>query len=289
AQEKDVGPFRADLLCKSTLDGSWVLVENQLASTDHTHLGQLLTYAAGLEAVTIVWIAAAFTEEHRAALDWLNEITDERFRFFGLEVELWRIGASATAPKFSVISKPNDWSATVQAAARDATRLTEHQRLQLEFWTEYRAYMAQHSDIQCSKPGPQNWMSHPIVRSGIQLSSVISAWSSQTATWDPEIRVELVTYDTHSKAYFALLEAQKSEIERELGRELTWHNPDNARQCRIYTRRSLDFTDRDRWQECFAWLRTNLEDFHRVFSPHVKQLDPSNAKRPVAEAGDTRA
>ena len=67
--EKDVGPFRADILCKDTIDGHWVLIENQLEKTDHTHLGQLLTYAAGLNAVTIVWIADRFTDEHRAALD----------------------------------------------------------------------------------------------------------------------------------------------------------------------------------------------------------------------------
>ena len=84
AQEKYVGPFRADILCKDTLNGSWVLVENQLERTDHSHLGQLMTYAAGLDAVTIVWIAESFAEEHRAALDWLNEITDEHINFLRL-------------------------------------------------------------------------------------------------------------------------------------------------------------------------------------------------------------
>ncbi len=75
AQEKDVGPFRADILCKNLEDDSLVLIENQIERTDHKHLGQLLTYASGLQSVTIVWIAAKFTEEHRAALDWLNEIS----------------------------------------------------------------------------------------------------------------------------------------------------------------------------------------------------------------------
>jgi hypothetical protein len=105
AQEKAVGPFRADILCKDIGTGAWVLVENQLERTDHSHLGQLLTYASGLEAVTIVWIAARFTEEHRSTLDWLNKITDESFRFFGLEVELWRIGDSPAAPKFKLASE----------------------------------------------------------------------------------------------------------------------------------------------------------------------------------------
>ena len=117
AQEKSVGPFRADIICKDIGSGAWVLVENQLERTDHNHLGQLLTYASGLQAVTIVWIAARFTDEHRSTLDWLNKITDESFRFFGLEVELWRIGGSPAAPKFNIVSKPNDWSRSVAQAA----------------------------------------------------------------------------------------------------------------------------------------------------------------------------
>lgn len=72
----------------------------------------------GLEAVTIVWIAARFTAEHRSTLDWLNKITDDSFRFFGLEVELWRIGTSPAAPKFNIVSKPNAWSHSVAQAAR---------------------------------------------------------------------------------------------------------------------------------------------------------------------------
>jgi hypothetical protein len=77
AQERAVGPFRADILCRDTDKDRWVLIENQLERTDHTHLGQLLTYESGLDAVTIVWIAARFTEEHRSTLDWLNKITNE--------------------------------------------------------------------------------------------------------------------------------------------------------------------------------------------------------------------
>jgi len=53
--------------------------------TDHIHLGQLLTSAAGLNTVTIIWIAKHFADEHRAALDWLNEITGDEISFFGLE------------------------------------------------------------------------------------------------------------------------------------------------------------------------------------------------------------
>lgn len=136
AQEKTVGPFRADILCKDIGGDHWVLIENQLERTDHAHLGQLLTYAAGLQAVTVVWIAAQFTDEHRAALDWLNKITDNSFRFFGLEVQLWRIGTSPAAPRFNVISKPNDWSQSVKQAARviDDADLSETRVMQRNYW-----------------------------------------------------------------------------------------------------------------------------------------------------------
>lgn len=111
--EKGVGPFRADLLCKEPHTDQWVLIENQLEQTDHMHLGQIITYAAGLNAVSIVWIASSFTEEHRAALDWLNEITSESTNFFGVQVELFRIGNSPVAPHFRLASKPNAWSKRV--------------------------------------------------------------------------------------------------------------------------------------------------------------------------------
>ena len=122
SREQPVGPFRADILCKELDTGSWVLIENQIERTDHTHLGQILTYAAGLQAAVIVWVSARFTDEHRAALDWLNTITQDGFAFFGVEVELWRIGDFPPAPRFNVVSKPNTWSRAVAKSAQRAAR-----------------------------------------------------------------------------------------------------------------------------------------------------------------------
>ena len=113
AREKHVGLFRADILARDVHTGHLVLIENQLERTDHGHLGQLLTYAAGLKAVSIVWVSTPFTDEYRAALDWLNEITNSGIAFYGLEMELWRIDDSAIAPKFNLVSKPNMFSKRV--------------------------------------------------------------------------------------------------------------------------------------------------------------------------------
>ena len=126
AQEINVGGFRADLRCKNTVDGSWVLIENQLEATDHRHVGQLFTYAAGLDAHTVIWIAKTFRQEYRAMLDWQNRITDERYRFFGVEVKVWQIEDSARAVQFEVVSSPNDWS---RGVSQDTQRAANQEPL----------------------------------------------------------------------------------------------------------------------------------------------------------------
>ena len=216
--EKNVGLFRADVLCKDTANDQWVLIENQLGRTDHTHLGQLLTYAAGLNAVTIVWIAAPFTEEHRATLDWLNDITDERFRFFGLELELWRIGESLPAPKFNIISKPNDWSRSISKATSDISDsvLTDTKQLQLAYWTAFREVLkVDPGPIRPTKPLPQNWINFPIKSGNFHMMAVIN-------TRDRNISVILVCKGTEVKAHFHLLREEKDQIGMEIGASLDW-------------------------------------------------------------------
>jgi len=275
SQEKEVGPFRADILCKDTANDTWVLIENQLEKTDHSHLGQLLTYAAGLNAVTIVWIAERFTEEHRAALDWLNERTDEKINLFGLEIELWRIGDSPIAPKFNIISQPNGWSKAVQqaAAASASGEISEHKQFQLSFWTAFKDYMETKSSfVRCQKPLPQHWTNHAIGRSGVHLGSIVSTWNSETGTKGSEIRVELYMDGPNAKPEFAALELQRESLERALGFPLTWHNPENKAMCRLFARKDADFLNENLWPEQFAWLKDRLEIMHRVFAPVVKEI-----------------
>ena len=273
SQEKNAGPFRADILCKDTATDDWVLIENQLERTDHSHLGQLLTYAAGLNAVTIVWIAELFTEEHRATLDWLNERTDDKINLFGLEIELWRIGDSPIAPKFNIISQPNDWSRTVRQAAAGTGEVSEHRQLQQRFWSAFGQYMAaKESFVRCQKPAPQHWTNHAIGRSGVHLSSIVSMWNSETDDKNPEIRAELYLDGPNAKQEFAALDKRKEEIENALGFPLGWHNPENKAMCRLYTRQNANFRNEALWPEQFEWLRQRQEKMHTVFAPIMKQL-----------------
>ena len=118
-REHAVGRYSLDLLL-SDADGRVVIVENQFARTDHDHLGKLLTYAAGTDAGVVIWIAESLTQEHAAALEWLNDVTDDRVGFFGVELELLRIGDSLPAPHFRVVVQPNDWKKKTRRRTRDS-------------------------------------------------------------------------------------------------------------------------------------------------------------------------
>lgn len=115
--EQQVSEFSVDIVAKIAGTDDIVVIENQLERTDHRHLGQAITYAAGTQAKAIVWVAPEFAEGHRAALDWLNRMTPEDIGFFGVEVGAVRIGDSVPAPVFTVVARPNNWARQVRDAA----------------------------------------------------------------------------------------------------------------------------------------------------------------------------
>lgn len=287
AQERAVGPFRADILCKDIGTNAWVLIENQLERTDHSHLGQLLTYASGLEAVTIVWIAARFTEEHRSTLDWLNRITDDTFRFFGVEVELWRIGDSPAAPRFNIVSKPNNWNKLVTQAARaiDEAELTGTKALQLAYWSALGSVLMARSGplARERKPQPQSWMSYSIGRSGFGVNASMVRPKRQ-------VRAELYISNADAKGFFHLLHEQKSEIEAELGYALDWDALPEGRDTRISTAfNGIDPEDRADWPRQHDWLAARLNEFYRVFVNRVKALNASAWQPEEASEDQNRA
>lgn len=117
AAEHPIGGFSLDLIGVDTATGDRVIVENQLEVSDHSHLGQILTYAGGTDPANVLWLATSFREEHRAALEWLNKRTDERTRFFAVRVQVVRIGTSPPAPLFTLVVQPNDWGKKVRVSA----------------------------------------------------------------------------------------------------------------------------------------------------------------------------
>ena len=103
--ESAVGDFSVDIIATDIATGQKVIIENQLEDTNHDHLGKLITYAAGKDAQTIIWVVKHAREEHRAAIEWLNNHTDDDIGFFLCEIHLYKVGGSNPAVKFSVIEK----------------------------------------------------------------------------------------------------------------------------------------------------------------------------------------
>lgn len=264
-QEMNVGPFRADILCRNTEDGSVVIVENQLEATDHSHLGQLLTYAAGLKAATLVWIAASFTEEHRAALDWLNERTDDDFQAFGIEIELWRIGGGPPAPKFNLVAKPNDWSRNIRERSRSASGAsTAHEEHRMEFWSGFGSYLKENrARWKPPKPTPSTFVGYGLGRSGVPLFVFLT---KQNVAVGVDVKHE------DRPGWFRLLLEQRDAIHAELGFEMEWDERPEAKSGSIRIRRQVDTTSQENWPTAFAWILETLDACSRVFRPRLGTL-----------------
>jgi hypothetical protein len=228
--EKEVGPFYADILAKEPDTERWVLIENQITPTDHTHLGQLLTYAAGLEAKTIIWIAEDFREEHRAAIDFLNRATTEEFAFFGVQVELYKIADSPFAPQFSIVAKPNDWSKRTQAAKQAAGgNEREVQRLWKEYWGELiAAAKGRYPALAERDPYRANWQTFETIKGGNPSFTLNAAFP-----WDKSLRLEVYIDRSLAKAAFKALNSQKDEIAKAFGEPLTWEEMPDKQASRI--------------------------------------------------------
>ena len=264
-----------DLLCRR-VDNSVVLIENQLEETDPDHLGRILAYAASLDADTVIWIARKFKDEHRAVFDRQNAITDERYQYFGVEIELWRIGDSLPAPKFNIVSSPNDWSRAVsQSAQRAASEdLSGPQELRQRFWTEFGEHMTRtNCQINAPRPVSVGFVFFPIGRFGFRLKALMSKLRNQLV-------VRLDMYGPNAETHFNLLIVDREEIENEIGglreaEQLEWREESNAV---VLTRHNIDPTNEADWPNQHAWLAEKLELFDRVFRQRIRALDADNSQ-----------
>jgi hypothetical protein len=265
ATEHWVGDFKLDILC--TDGDEKVIIENQLEEANHKHLGQIITYAAGVGAKKVIWVAESFRPEHVAALQFLNENTTDDLSFFAVEIELWRIGDSPLAPKFEVLVKPNDWAKTGREQASAAASASPTKQLQQKFWMALIEYLtAKAPQIRPQKPRPQHWLNNSIGRAGFGLNIIAN-------TRDERIGVELWIPGAEAKKHFANLLAQKQDIEGRLGFELDWQELPDAKACRIatwYLHASIE--EENRWDEYLDWLMQRLVKMDQVLRPIVKAL-----------------
>jgi hypothetical protein len=261
--EHQVGDFRLDILCEDH-EGK-VIIENQFGKTDHYHLGQILTYAAGVGTKKVIWLAETFREEHIGALSFLNEHTTSDLSFFGVEIELWRIGESAIAPSFKVVAKPNEWTRAAHRAAASAGAMSPTKQRQLAFWTAWRASLEEKgSAVKPQRAAPQHWINIKLGRLGAHLAATVN-------TKEDRIAVEVFINHRNSKAWFRALEARKASIEANLGEALEWMELPDAHACRILLPRSNSPLASDAsWSAYFAWLEQAVSRMAAVFSPLIQ-------------------
>ncbi len=265
-REAQVGGFSLDLLAKDLSTGSPVIIENQLEPTDHKHLGQLLTYAAGKDAAVIIWIAQDFREEHRAAMDFLNARTGEDTEFFGVRVELWKIDDSLPAAHFDLVVAPNEWSKRSASAARLSHSGREETYRQ--FWQPLVDALREKHQLTKARQGPKfNFFQFSSGLNGVLYGAAFGH--------KKRIRVEIVMDSgdrRRNKERFDRLEAQKEEIESDLG-ELSWQRmPDKDLSCIVAHRDgSVDSSEED-LEEIRQWMIERLLDFQRVFGQRLADL-----------------
>ena len=278
SREESVGDHWADLVCTDTTDQSTVLIENQIAPTNHAHIGQILTYAANLRAVTIVWIAERIKDDHRATIDWLNEVTRDSVRFFALEIELWKIGSCGPAPKFNVVSKPNDWARTARGTSVNDKPPSEALSKHFRFWTKFVDHVGQSSSpLKTRSPRHQHYMQFSIGKVGANLSAV-------RLNMERAVRVQLVLSRHTHGAFFRALQAEAEQIDDEIGHELDW-NPRSTRSS-IDLAVGMDPAVESNWDEQMEWFVDNLEAFDETFRDRIARINPEDWPEPEDEEAD---
>lgn len=269
--EKSIGKFYADIFCLNTVDNSLVVIENQLIISDHEHLGKLLTYAAGSQAKTVIWLATDFEREHRNALEWLNDIAHERVQFFGIKLELNPIDNLSCVPKFTLIAEPRN---------RNHSQKTDSNDWREQFFNKFRA----HLDKNNSSLEPQGWHPDRPNYLGFNIGKERDIWlaayihSTDKQQW---IAANLHMKHQCAESHFDVLKKDESNINRKFENKLQWNRhprhlkdkPEskNIPQVGLY-KHATDPMNDDDWPDQFNWLRETLEKLDSVFREELTKL-----------------
>lgn len=258
--ESSVGDFNVDIYASETGTDRKIIIENQLEDTNHDHLGKLITYASGKGADVVIWVVKHAREEHKAAVEWLNNHTDDKIGFFLCEIKLFQIGDSQIAPAFTVVERPNDWTKEIRKTA--SANSTQQQRL--EYWQAFNDYAF--SDANFSrifnkrKPTTDHWMDFSIGSSACHIA--VSQIQKRKA-------VDVELYINDDKELFKSLFAHKDEIEKNMEMELEWKELPERKASRILIEKTVDLDDRATWPEQFDYIMDNCIKMKRAFKRYL--------------------
>ena len=271
AQEAPVGGYSLDILAHDLGSNRPVTIENQLDGTDHDHLGKLLTYASGYDANVVVWIAREFRDEHRQALDWLNQRTDENTEFFGVIVELWKIDNSRPAVNFNLVATPNEWrKGNLGGKSQRGIATSERSERYRIFFQGLIDTMREDHNFTRSRRG-QPYAGHSFPAGHGQRVKYRASFAGGG-------RARVGVYIDHTdrdwnKNLFDKLANQMTAIELELDESLEWERLDNRRASRIAAVRAGSIDDnQETLEEIQDWMVDRLLKFKEVFGPRLNEL-----------------
>ena len=268
ATERSVGRYQLDILAEVSADGRRIVIENQLTSSDHDHLGKSIAYAAGIDADIIVWIAPRFHDEHVDAAQWLNKNSREGIDIFAIELDVVTIGDSDPAVRLTTVAQPSEWTDRIQ---RSESEVTETQQTYEQFWTEFRDRLEQEkTPLRPRQPPQRAYFGNPIGRSDVHLSFRAAKQSDELACILMIDEVDV----------YENLVAQRKEIESEIGTDLRWEPPPESdsksyRAKIVATREGNIFVEDSRddlWNEYQTWFIEMGTRFHEVFGERVQRL-----------------
>lgn len=232
-QESNVGEFSVDIFATEESTGRKIIIENQLEDTNHDHLGKIITYASGKDAEVIIWIVKRARDEHKQAIEWLNNHTDDKCAFFLIEIELWRIGKSEPAVKFNIVERLNDWAKSM----KKSSSLTQSGALKLNFWQQFIEYNQANGGVYAKSMATSDaWIGKSI--KGIPGTSVNLVITKDNCRIEAYINSGS---QEKNKGIFDALFSQKDTIEQEYGAQFVWQRLDEKVTCRIYEDRPLSY------------------------------------------------
>jgi hypothetical protein len=256
--EYNVGRFNVDIYAEESTTDRKVIIENQLERTDHDHLGKLITYASGLDAEIVIWIVREVLEEHKQAIEWLNENTNKSINFFAIRMEVWKIGNSEPAPNFHIVSQPNNWAKAVKSKVQ-AKEITPLKQQQFRFWNEFKNYCEQNNiKLKLRKTRPQHWYDISMGRQDAHLCLTLHSQKNQ-------IGCEI--YLPNGEELYPQFLENKSEIDSQLN-GLIWQELPTKKASRIRKYKKADFTNEKEWSVQFNWMAENAILFQQTFSKY---------------------
>lgn len=260
--EASVGKFNVDILAEDETSGRKVIIENQLEDTDHDHLGKIITYASGYDAEVIVWVVKDTREEHKRAVEWLNEHTDEEIGFFLIKIEVYQIDGSNPAPKFEIIVQPNEWAKTIKTSSSNG-ELTNTKLQQLQFWDDYKNYVRKEdTQMRLQTPRPQHWYN---VSAGTSEAHIALTVNTTKNLLGCEI------YITRNKDLYNFMHQFQAEIEKEIGESAEWIDASVASRI-VITKKVAGIFIESEAETYFDWLYKKTVLLQKILGNYYRQF-----------------